>query len=487
MIAIVVSRADRASEHVGERLLELADWTERDDPDRPDADGGGTYYRADGFELRTFEEMHVELADPAPVFDDPDLVVFVSRHSGETGPLLTAHFTGNFGPAEYGGEPGELARTAPNAQAALVESFAAYAPEGYDVGIEGTHHGPSEVSVPSLFAELGSADEQWDDPAGARAVARAVLDLDGVAADRESAASAAGGPGDGETPNDDRGSNRHLVGFGGGHYAPRYLRLLRETPWAIGHVAVDWQLSAMGDPAENRDAIERAFERSAAELAVIDSDRPDLAATIEALGRRVVSETWAREVGDRPLGLVEALETAVAPVDDGLRFGEREPATDGSGEKRSSSGGRNPASSGVREAFDVVDLPTELLAEAQGIDAEAARAAVERRTVAFETEQNGARATGRAAVRDPTDRDALVDDLADVLTTAYDAVERTTDGEGEAVLARETAFDPGKAATLGVPEGPAFGRLANGEAVTVDGERIDPAAVSEERTRRFPV
>ena len=33
MLAIVVSRADSASEHIAEHLLELADWTERTDPD----------------------------------------------------------------------------------------------------------------------------------------------------------------------------------------------------------------------------------------------------------------------------------------------------------------------------------------------------------------------------------------------------------------------------------------------------------------------
>jgi len=91
---------------------------------------------------------------------------FVSRHSGETGELLTAHVTGNFGPAPYGGEPDTLARAAPGAEKRVVEALAAHAPEGYDVGIECTHHGPTDTSVPSLFVELGSDEPQWTDGCG---------------------------------------------------------------------------------------------------------------------------------------------------------------------------------------------------------------------------------------------------------------------------------------------------------------------------------
>jgi D-aminoacyl-tRNA deacylase len=443
VIAIVVSRADSASEHIGDRLLDLADWTEREDDTRPEGEGGGAYYRTDGFELRTFDDLHIHLERPDAAFADPDLLIVVSRHSGETGPLLTAHFTGNFGPAEFGGEENAFARACPNAASEVVAALERHAPEGYEVGTECTHHGPTDVGVPSMFVELGSDEAQWSDPAGARAVARAVLDLQGVAPDRA----------------------RQVAGFGGGHYVPRFVRVVRETGWAVGHVAADWALEAMGNPAANRDVIRRAMDASAADHALVEGDRPGLEGVLSDLGYRVVTETWLRETDDHPLAVVEAVEAAMGSVDDGLRFGDRVPA--------------DP------DGFVVTDLPAGLLDAAAGADPDATRTAVERAAVAFETTEGGTRPAGRVALpaADADAYDDLVDGLADALRASYDEVRRA---EGE-VVARTEAFDPAAARTLGIPEGPAFGRLADGEAVEVGGERIDPEVVRTEEVERFDV
>lgn len=447
MIAIVVSRADNASEHIGEQLLDLADWTEDRDDTRPDADGGGVYYRTDGFELRTFDDLHIHLERPDAAFDDPELLVVVSRHSGETGPLLTAHHTGNFGEAEYGGDPGRFARASPNAAADVVAALARHAPDGYEVGTECTHHGPTDVGVPSMFVELGSGEAEWTDPEGARAVARAVLDLRGVDADRE----------------------KQIAGFGGGHYAPRFGRVVRETEWAVGHVAADWGLEAMGNPAANRDVIRRAVEASATDIVLVEGDRPGLESVLDDLGYRVVTETWLRETGDHPLSLVDAAEARLATVDDGLRFGDAVPSVEGD----------------AADAIAVTALPADLVDTAHAVDAAATRAAVAGVAVAFETVEAGTRPRGRVALPAAGPAAAaedLTDALADILRTGDGDVERR-DGE---VVVRTESFDPDAARRLGVPEGPAFGRLADGQAVEVHGERIDPSAVRSERVEHLP-
>ncbi|GGI99697.1 D-tyrosyl-tRNA(Tyr) deacylase [Halobellus salinus] len=486
----MVSRADDASVAIGEALVSLVEWDERDDPGRSDADGGGTYRRHGDFELRAFDEWHLELDGVADAFSEPPaFVVFLSRHAGETGPLLSAHFTGNFGPAEYGGDPGELARACPNVQRAVIDGFDRYAPERYEVGLECTHHGPTDVGAPSLFVELGSSDAEWTDPEGARAVARSVLELSGVRPDavpadgvKTGAVGTSGGDGDGNGDGDGDGDGngngngdgngtldrtRHVVGFGGGHYVPQFERILRETDWRVGHVAADWGLSSMGAPDANADLVAAAFEESAATRAVVVDDDPELAAVVEGLGYRVVGETWLRETTGVDLGLVAALESALEPIGDGLRFGAPAAAPDAPGP----------------EGFEVVSLPDDLLAEASGINREAVADALVEHAVAFETVEGGTKPRGRAAVADAAVVDGIAEAVAAVLREKYDTVART---DGRVVATRRT-FDPAAAAAAGVPEGPAFGRLSAGDAVEVDGRTVDPAEVHTDETVSFRV
>lgn len=429
MIGIVVSRPDRASEHIADALLDLADWN-RIDPG---------HYRTPGFELRYYDDLHLHLEAIAGDFDDPAFLVFVSRHSGETGPLLSAHFTGNLAEAEYGGRDEQLAAACSKAQRHVLQALDEHAPPAYDVSLECTHHGPSDPGAPAMFVELGSDDEQWDDPDGAKTVARAVLDLAGT----------------------DPTTDRTFVAFGTGHYVPRPTRIVRETTWSCGHIAADWALDELGDPGQHDSVIEQVFDRSGAEYALVEGDRPGLEKAIERLGYRVVRETWLRETADVPLELAEELETELSPVESGLRFGDdAEAETD----------------------YVVVDLPDGLLADANGIAMTDITDAARRTSVAYETRENGNRVSGRAAFASESRYEAFIDAVCAVLEQRYDRVER-----GDEIVVHERAFDPEKADALGVPEGPKFGALAAGESVEVDGRTIHPDDVTVDRTRRYPL
>ena len=449
MIGVVVSRADEASVAIGERLREIGEWEAATDDDRPDADGGGTYYRtatARPLELRTFESIHLSLEHPERAFStEPDAIVFASRHSGDTGALLTCHPTGNFGPAEFGGDDRAFAPAAPGLQRELLAGFDEYAPDEYGVGVECTHHGPTATDVPAIFAEVGSSAEQWTDPGGVGAVARAIHRL---------------GTGDATPRVGPTDEPRHVLGVGGGHYAPRFERVARETPWGVGHVASDWQLDELGDPAEEIDTLVRAADASDANLAVIAGEYPEVRAALEATDVRPVGERFVRAVGDRSLALVSELETRLSPVAEGLRFGERR-----------------------TDAYDVRSLPAELTETAFGIDDGATARAVTANTVAYETTDGATQPAGRVAVPDDAAYDELVTALAGVLDERYDNVER----EPTVVRATRQVFDPAAAQEAGVPEGPQFGRLADGESVEIDGRRIEPSEVHRTQTDEFPI
>ncbi|MFB6361405.1 MAG: D-aminoacyl-tRNA deacylase [Halobacteriales archaeon] len=440
MLGIVVSRADAASVEIGRQLRALADWTAHQDSDRPDADGGGTVYRLNGIELREFDGLHVDLEQPARAFGELRLLVFVSRHSGDTGPLLTAHHPGNIGPAEYGGAPNKVPRAAPKALSDILESFRSLAPAGYEVGLECTHHGPTAVGAPALFVEVGSGEPQWSDPDAAAAAARAVLRF------RDT----------------EPWVERSFVGIGGGHYAPRFDRIVRETDWHVGHIAADWGLRAAGTVPDA--LLGELFERSRADLAVIEGDHPELVDRIRDHGYRVVSESWLRETDGVPQKTVERFEAALKPVADGLRFGRPARSVD------------------ERTAVEILEPAPDLLAAVNGTDAVRVRDAYRHSAVAFETAESGNRVTGRVAVAGRSDWEGIEGAFIELLRERFADV-AVTDAE---IVVTEQAFDPDRAKELGVEPGPAFGRLAEGEPVTVGSGEVRPEAVHETRTRRYP-
>jgi|Deesub1362A_J573_1020465.scaffolds.fasta_scaffold00008_303 D-aminoacyl-tRNA deacylase len=148
----------------------------------------------------------------------PKTIIFLSRHSSRSGsPTLSVHVTGNpTGEAEYGGKPYSLAISHPILMRSTLVYMSQIARERglqYHVSLEVTHHGPSEISSPSFFVEVGSSIEQWKDKKAIQAAVDSVLKaikspLEGIPA----------------------------VGFGGPHYAPTFTRYALEKGYAFGHI-----------------------------------------------------------------------------------------------------------------------------------------------------------------------------------------------------------------------------------------------------------
>jgi len=178
-----------------------------------------------------------------------DAVIFASKHKSEKGePGLTVHCTGNvLNEAPYGGRPRSLALAEPNRmQAALLALSESREELGlpYLVSLEATHHGPTELRVPSMFVEIGSSEREWKDPTAGKAVARAIW-------------TAATCPSKGT----------QAVGFGGGHYSWKHTEVVMNGRFAIGHI-----LSKYFFESYDSAIVDLAFRRTVGECshAVID-------------------------------------------------------------------------------------------------------------------------------------------------------------------------------------------------------------------------
>lgn len=202
MRVLVASRIDPASMNIRDRLLESGTFEQT-----------GKTFRGAPVWARS-ETILVEVAGPS-IHDealDNDLkatgwpimdVWFLSKHAAKSGhPSLTVHPIGNHTEAQFGGRPNELSPSCPRDMGALLRRLKHHATEAglpHSITYESTHHGPS-MTLPTLWVEIGSDLQWYNDRQSGEVVARAINDV--LAGEGKST-----GP--------------ILVGIGGGHYVPR--------------------------------------------------------------------------------------------------------------------------------------------------------------------------------------------------------------------------------------------------------------------------
>jgi len=232
-VVIICSSSDPASSNIASRLLELAEW---------DEEGTLRFHRS--YCMLCIEGELVGLRNLEDMLDriglSPRLIVFASRHiSKEAVPWLGGHFTGVVREGSF-----ELSRPAPYALKKLLMALQRHAPSTFRLSAEATHHGPVDLRTPSLFAEIGSCEQHWIDPAAGAAVARAILELESYEAHAD------------ETV---------LLGIGGGHYVQRQTELILSRPVAFGHMFSKYQASML-----NVEAIKKAADLSGASGVYLD-------------------------------------------------------------------------------------------------------------------------------------------------------------------------------------------------------------------------
>ena len=148
---------------------------------------------------------------------DYDGFVFLSKHAAESGVLaLTCHSTGNFSEAKFGGNDRQVAIPHPDLQKAYLQTLQKHQSEfsEFQITIEATHHGPSALTKPTIFIEIGTTEKQWTDISLCHSVAKLVHHVF----------------------SNNISKNPVAICFGGTHYPSKFTHELLEGRYSLGTV-----------------------------------------------------------------------------------------------------------------------------------------------------------------------------------------------------------------------------------------------------------
>ena len=419
-IAFVSSMQDKAGQNIRHHLVQLLD-----------ADGTTWREQERSYEFIDVAErlIHAEGIDRKT---DADLVIFISRHSSVNPvPILTVHITGNFRDAELGGTARTLAPAAPAMMQATLRSLARHCPEGYRVSYEVTHHGPTDLSLPSFFVEIGSTEKEWTDPAAGLAIAQSVLSA---------------------VPQDPV----PLIGFGGTHYAARETEISLTSRGAFGHIAHTREVATLDET-----MIKAMMEKSGAVAVYIDrkalnrEDLNRLSGMLAATGIPRLSESEILSMGHLPWEQYHAARDMA----DQLSAGSRIYVHDLQGDS----------------PLTLVQIDPVLLGETIKSDEPGLVKGLGSLPVIHLATQDNRMLP--AFITSDKHTSQIINDLNTLCVKIIRSKEITAT-EKDRLIITKVRFDPHKARELGIPAGPFFKQLAGGQVVEIDGRTITPGMVS---------
>jgi len=365
---------------------------------------------------------------------DADLIIFLSRHSSEhPQPVLTVHVTGNIGPARLGGVAGSLAVASPRWMHAVLCNLRKNAPEGYQATYEVTHHGPTELSTPSFFVEIGSTEKEWTDARAGSAVALSVLEAD---------------------PTD----TVNVLGIGGTHYARRETEIAFRSRASFGHIVHSRYVASL-EPA----MLAALAEKSHADAVYIDkkaitpSEMDMVGTALAVLGIPRLSEHDLIQLRHISWSTWEAIRKTAEELHPGSAV---------------------EISAGIKDGSPLpVRLPEDLIAEAARVDLPGLKEGIGQIPVV--SLSSGGIPLLSVFITTEKNPASVLNDLISLCVTLICSGE-TTAVEGDRLIISRTRFDPEKARSLGIPQGPIYGDLMKGRTVDVGGREITPDMV---RTR----
>ncbi len=386
---------------------------------------------------------------------DTDLIIVASKHKSSDGrAVLTAHFTGNVKTADFGGRPFELSTPSPLIMCSILRKMQDLAAgTGFEVSMESTHHGPTDISTPMVYAEIGSGEEQWSDPIAATIVAKAIMEAQPQ-------------------------KKPIAIGFGGGHYACRQTKLLLEEDITFGHNFPDHLLSDIDEK-----MIQQAFEKSRADFVYFDRksmpsrERSRLEKIIQKLGYLILREGDIKEIKSMEWELFLQVRNMAQKLCPEGRFRIN-------GSFRSAAFAATEAGKQISVCEDRIS--EHLLQETFSADREAMQGVLERLAPIYLERENGTipgYILGPGEHMKITTQD-IINECIKILKEHYEVKYIPEDNLMSIVTEK---FSPEMAKGLGIGPGPLYGKLANKETIIVNGKTIGPEMVHMRKIKEIPL
>ncbi|WP_083812362.1 D-aminoacyl-tRNA deacylase [Methanosalsum zhilinae] len=448
-ITIICSAGDPASQNIMKGLLSMYNWNQIDRK----IDGFSKVFEHGNFRIVEIESHHIyqDGIDRKLISFglDPLMIIFASRHSSRDGrKLLTAHISGNTAEAELGGRSREVAMAAPVAMRNILRSMRELSKEiDYDVSMESTHHGPTDICTPSLYAEIGSTSIQWTDPVAGRIVASSILSLDNPLQEEVPVA----------------------IGFGGGHYSARQSMLIFNADIAFGHSFPNYQLSGM-----DAEIIQHAIERTDPDFAYFDrkampsEERSRIEKIINQLGLEVIRESEIQQIKGISWSTYSEIRSTVNRIYPGAT-----PVISRCLQEFLSSS-KCTCNTSIRST----ELSRDLIQEVDSVDRNCLKDFFEEYPLIYAEKTDGTLANRIFSIQgDGILQDAAgkyIDKCIQILKKHYE-IEYNFDDN--ILYIKKNRFSPQLAREQGVSPGPMFGKLANGQNVRINGKTIKPEMV----------
>ena len=235
---LLASQEDPASLNILSEVMEIEGWGGIEEMPH----GKVSRHDSGEAEVLLIEGLHIwadgiDLEHESVTGYDVEDVLVLSRHvSASETPALTLHAIGVPGEIPHGNiarSGGITGKVVPPSTmfAHLFRTMSRIAKENkldqeYDITLEATHHGPL-LDKPTLYVEIGSTLDRWEDIRAARVWAKTISQCLGLESEKSLRWS---------------GSGEVMLGLGGGHYAPRHKAVISETEVWVGHILANYAL-----------------------------------------------------------------------------------------------------------------------------------------------------------------------------------------------------------------------------------------------------